>query len=160
MKSTLLQELTPPRGYMVNREATLAERKEIGHKALVDIVAPWIWNMLHALSGEYTTLSHFGRTTQWRYKDGHAEAWVSCVHTYRYDLPAFKDLLLRYEPTYVLRMHKLCAKNLRDEKSVRGNARKEAEMDAAMERLRKYDKKRRANKPVKIKIDLEIEAWL
>jgi hypothetical protein len=69
-------------------------------------------------------------------------------------------MLLDYEPTYVLRLHKLCLKNLRDEKSVRGNARKEAEMDAAMERLREYDKKRRATKPVKIKIDLELQAWI
>jgi hypothetical protein len=37
---TLLQNLTPPKGYMIAREATLAERKAIGHKALVDTVAP------------------------------------------------------------------------------------------------------------------------
>jgi hypothetical protein len=147
---------------MITREATLVERKAIGRKALVDILAPEIWNMLHELSdnGFYITLSYFGRVIHWRYKDYIVEAFVSCVHTYRYDLPEFKDMLLDYEPTYVLRMHKLCLKNLRDEKSVRGNARKEAEMDAAMERLREYDKKRRANKPVKIKIDLELQAWI
>ena len=160
MKSTLLQNLTPPKGYMINREATLAERKALGRKALVNRLAPEIWNMLWKLNGGYTTLSHFGKTTHWSYKDGKVEAWVSCGVAYYYDLPEFKDMLLDYEPTYVLRMHKLCLKNLRDEKSVRGNARKEAEMDAAMERLREYDKKRRANKPVKIKIDLELQAWI
>ena len=160
MKSTLLQNLTPPKGYMINREATLAERKAIGHKALVDTVAPWIWNMLHQLSGGYATVSHFGSTIHWSKKGLSVRAWVNCGVTYYYDLPAFKDVLLGYEPTYVLRLHKLCKKNLRDEKSVRGNARKEAEMDAAMERLREYDKKRRANKPVKIKIDLELQAWI
>ena len=159
MKSTLLQELTPPRGYMVNREATLAERKEIGRKALVNRLAPEIWNMLWKLK-EYTTLAHFGSITHWSCKDGKVEAWVNCGVVYYYDFTEFYGMLLDYEPTYVLRMHKLCAKNLRDEKSVRGNARKEAEMDAAMERLREYDKKRRANKPVKIKIDLELQAWI
>lgn len=153
---TLLQNLTPPKGYMITREATLAERKEIGRKALVDRLAPEIWNMLHELNGEYTTLSHFGKTTQWRYEDEQAEAFVSCVHTYLYDLPEFKDLLLRYEPTYVLRMHKLCLKNLRDQKSLRGNARKEE----AMKHLRETMAKREERKSVKTKIDLEIEAWL
>ena len=158
---TLLQNLTPPRGYMIkiNREATLAERKEIGHKALVDTVAPWIWNMLWKTNGEYTTLSHFGRTTHWSYKDGQAEAWVNDGGVYHYGLQEFKDVLLGYEPTYVLRLHKLCAKNLRDEKSVRGNARKEEEL----EHLRKVLEKReecKAAKPVKIKIDLEIQAWI
>lgn len=158
MKS-LLQNLTPPKGHMITREATLAERKEIGRKALVNRLAPEIWNMLWKLN-DYTTLSHFGLTTHWSYKDGKVEAWVSCGVAYYYDLPEFKDILLDYEPTYVLRLHKLCLKNLRDQKSLRGNARKEAEMDAAMERLREYDKKRRANKPVKIKIDLELQAWI
>lgn len=157
---TLLQNLTPQRGYMITREATLTERKAIGRKALVDRLAPEICNMLWKLNGEYTTVSHFGSITHWSYKDGKVEAWVSCGVAYYYDLPEFKDMLLDYEPTYVLRLHKLCAKNLRDEKSVRGNARKEAEMDAAMERLREYDKKRRANKPVKIHIDLELQAWI
>lgn len=160
MKSTLLQNLTPPKGFMITREATLTERKAIGRKALVDRLAPEIWNMLHELDGEHTTVSYNGSITHWSYKDGKVEAWVNCVVIYQYDLPEFKDLLLDYEITYVLRMHKLCLKNLRDQKALRGNARKEAEMDAAMERLREYDKKRRANKPVKIKIDLELQAWI
>jgi hypothetical protein len=49
MKSTLLQNLTPSKGYMINLEATLAERKEIGRKALVNRLAPEIWNMLWKL---------------------------------------------------------------------------------------------------------------
>lgn len=158
MKSSLLQELTPPRGYMVNREATLAERKEIGRKALVNRLAPEIWNMLWKLN-DYTTLSHFGSITHWSCKDGKVEAWVNCGVVYYYDFSEFYDMLLHYEPTYVLRLHKLCAKNLRDQKSVRSNARKEE----AMEHLRKVLEKReerKATKPVKIKIDLEIEAWI
>ncbi len=160
MKSTLLQNLTPPKGYMITREATFAERKEIGRKALVDRLAPEIWNMLHELDGEHTTVSYNGSTTHWNYKNGKVEAWINCVVIYQYDFPEFKDLLLDYETTYVLRLHKLCLKNLRDQKALRGNARKEAEMDAAMERLREYDKKRKATKPVKIKIDLELQAWI
>ena len=88
MKSTLLQNLTPPRGYMINREATLAERKEIGRKALVNRLAPEIWNMLWKLN-DYTTLSHFGSTTHWSCKDGKVEAWVNCGVAYYYD---FSDL--------------------------------------------------------------------
>ena len=160
MKPLLLKDYTPPKGFMITREATLTERKRIGHETLVKILAPEIWNMLWKLIGGYATVSHFGSITPWSYKEGKVEAWVNCVVAYYYDLPEFKDLLLDYEPTYVLRLHKLCLKNLRDQKSLRGNARKEAEMDAAMERLREYDKKRRANKPVKIKIDLEYIAWL
>ena len=164
MKSTLLQNLTPPRGYMIkiNREATLAERKAIGRKLLVNRLAPEIWNMLHELSdnGVHTTLFYDGVVIHWSYKNDRVEAWVNCRVAYYYDLPAFKDMLLDYEPTYVLRMRKLCLKNLRDQKALRGNARKEAEMDAAMERLREYDKKRKATKPVKIKIDLELQAWI
>ena len=160
MKSTLLQNLTPPKGFMITREATLTERKAIGRKALVDRLAPEIWNMLHELDGEHTTVSYNGSTTHWNYKNGKVEAWINCVVIYQYDFPEFKDLLLDYETTYVLRLHKLCLKNLRDQKALRGNARKEAEMDAAMERLREYDKKRKATKPVKIKIDLEYIAWL
>jgi hypothetical protein len=161
MKSRQLKDYTPPKGYMITREATLVERKAIGRKALVDILAPEIWNMLHELSdnGFYITLSYFGRVIHWRYKDYIVEAFVSCVHTYRYDLPEFKDMLLDYEPTYVLRMHKLCLKNLRDEKSLRGNARKEEAMKHLRETMAKREE-RKAAKPVKIKIDLEIEAWL
>jgi hypothetical protein len=68
-------------------------------------------------------------------------------------------MLLDYEPTYVLRMHKLCLKNLRDEKSVRGNARKEEAMKHLRETVAKREE-RKAAKPVKIKIDLEIQAWI
>ena len=156
---TLLQNLTPPKGYMIAREATLAERKAIGHKALVDTVAPWIWNMLHELSGGYATVSHFGSTIHWSKKGLSVRAWVNRGVTYYYDLPAFKDVLLSYEPTYVLRLHKLCKKNLRDEKSVRGNARKEEAMKHLRETMAKREE-RKAAKPVKIKIDFEIEAWL
>ena len=156
---TLLQNLTPPKGYMIAREATLAERKAIGHKALVDTVAPWIWNMLHELSGGYATVSHFGSTIHWSKKGLSVRAWANCGVTYYYDLPAFKDVLLSYEPTYVLRLHKLCKKNLRDEKSVRGNARKEEAMKHLRETMAKREE-RKAAKPVKIKIDFEIEAWL
>jgi hypothetical protein len=143
---------------MINREATLAERKAIGRKALVDRLAPEIWNMLWELN-DYTTLSHFGSITHWSYKDGKVEAWVNCGAVHYYGFQEFKDMLLDYEPTYVLRMHKLCAKNLRDQKALRGNARKEE----AMKHLREVQVKpteRKATKPVKIKIDLEIEAWL
>jgi hypothetical protein len=155
---TLLQNLTPPKGYMINREATLAERKAIGHKALVDTVAPWIWNMLHQLSGGYATVSHFGSTIHWS-KNGDVQAWVNDGGVYHYDLQEFKDLLLSYEPTYVLRLHKLCAKNLRDQKALRGNARKEEELEHLRKILEKREE-RKAAKPVKIKIDLDIEAWL
>jgi hypothetical protein len=145
---------------MIKREATLAERKEIGRKALVDTVAPWIWNMLNELSDfVYTTLSYDGVVIHWSYKNDRVEAWVNCRVTYYYNFQEFKDMLLDYEPTYVLRMHKLCAKNLRDQKALRGNARKEE----AMKHLREVQVKpteRKATKPVKIKIDLEIEAWL
>jgi len=158
MKSTLLQNLTPSKGYMIAREATLAERKEIGRKALVDTVAPWIWNMLHALGGGYTTLSHFGSITHWS-KNGDVQAWVNDGVVHYYGFQEFKDILLSYEPTYVLRLHKLCAKNLRDQKSLRGNARKEEAMKHLRETVAKHEE-RKATKPVKIKIDLEIEAWI
>ena len=155
---TILQNLTPQKGYMIAREATLAERKAIGHKALVDTVAPWIWNMLHELSGGYATVSHFGSTTHWS-KNGDVQAWVNDGSVYYYGLQEFKDVLLGYEPTYVLRLHKLCAKNLRDQKSLRGNARKEEELEHLRKILEKREE-RKAAKPIKIKIDFAIEAWL
>jgi hypothetical protein len=159
MKSTLLQNLTPPKGYMIAREATLAERKAIGRKALVDTVAPWIWNMLHQLGGGYTTLSHFGSITHWSKNGAAVQAWANCGAVHYYDFQEFKDILLSYEPTYVLRLHKLCAKNLRDQKALRGNARKEEAMKHLRETVAKHEE-RKATKPVKIKIDLEIEAWI
>jgi hypothetical protein len=159
MKSTLLQNLTPPKGYMINREATLTERKAIGRKLLVDRLAPEIWNMLWKLNGGYATVSHFFSITHWSYKDGKVEAWVNCGVAYYYDLPEFKDILLDYEPTYVLRLHKLCLKNLRDQKSLRGNARKEEAMKHLRETMAKREE-RKAAKPIKIKIDFAIEAWL
>lgn len=162
---TLLQlkDYTPPKGFMVTREATLTERKQIGRETLVKVLAPEIWNMLYDLQGKQICMQYFSLLHDWCIGRLNGDVRVR-VKTSRsehfYNYAEFESELLKFDPTFVQRLWKLCEKAIRDEKALRGNARKEAEMDAAMERLREYDKKRKATKPIKIKIDLELQAWI
>lgn len=163
MKPLLLKDYTPPKGFMITREATLAERKRIGHETLVKILAPEIWNMLHDLQGKSVRTRYWNVLQDWSlaWKDGSVKARCNMYHqTHYFNYAEFEGELMLFETTFVQRFWKLCHKALRDEKALRGNERKEAEIDAAMEALREYDKKRRKNKPVKIHIDLELQAWI
>ena len=163
MKPLLLKDYTPPKGFMITREATLAERKQIGRETLVKVLAPEIWNMLYDLKGKHIRMQYFSLLLDWCIGRLNGDVRVR-VKTYRsehfYNYDEFERRLMQFDPTFVQRLWKLCEKAIRDEKALRGNERKKAKEDAAMEALREYDKKRRANKPVKIKIDLELQAWI
>ena len=168
MKPLLLKDYTPPKGFMITREATLAVRKRIGHETLVKILVPEIWNMLHDLQGKRVRTRYWNVLQDWSlaWKDGSVKAKCNTVRcntvlkSYYLNYAEFESELMLYETTFVQRFWKLCMKALCDEKALRGNERKEAKVDAAMEALREYDKKRRENKPVKIHIDLELQAWI
>lgn len=186
-KSPTLQYYTPPKGFMITRMATLAERKEIGHENLVKALAPEIWSMLRNLQGKSVRTNYHGTRFNWCLGRLNGEIRARSQSKYNYNTESFytyaefENLLIGFDPTYTQRLWKLCAKALRDEKSLLGNKRKEA----AMEAMREYDQKRRdvaaqlladelamsaseygfpSNKnkgdSVKIHIDIEIEAWL
>ena len=172
MKPLHLKDYTPPKGFMITREATYAERKQIGRETLVKVLAPEIWNMLydlHLQGKSVSTLTHYHAWKRdWcivRYK---GDVKARCKESNEYcslgtsymSYPDFESELLKFlDPTYVQRLWKLCAKALRDEKARRGNARKEEAMKHLRETMAKREE-RKAAKPIKIKIDFEIEAWL
>lgn len=155
MKPLQLKAYIPPKGYMITREATLAERKAIGREALVKVLAPEIWNMLHDLQGKSVRTRYWYVMQDWSlvWKDGSVKAKCSMCHQTNYfNYAEFESALMLFsEPTFVQRFWKLCNKALLDEKSRRGNARKLEEQ--------KEETIRNINK-IEIHIDLEIEAWL
>lgn len=151
MKPLQLKACTPPKGYLITREATLAERKAIGREALVKVLAPEIWNMLHDLRGKSVRIRYWNVLLDWNltWIDGSVKARRRTVWLTRYfNYDEFVSELMTCELTYVQRLWKLCHKALRDELALRGNERKLAEQ------------KEEGACKVKINIDLEIEAWI
>jgi len=151
MKPLQLKAYTPPKGFMITREATLAERKRIGHETLVKVLSPEIWNMLHDLQGNSVRIRYWNVLLDWNliWRDGSVKARRRTVWQTRYfNYDEFVSELMKCEPTYVQRLWKLCEKALRDEKALRGNERK-------LEEQKEEDVRR-----VKIHVDIELQAWL
>lgn len=164
MKPLQLKDYTPPKGFMITREATLAERKQIGRKTLVKILTPDIWQMLYELKGKSVRTQYRGTRFEWCIGRLNGDLRARSRSKYNaesfYNYTEFEDMLMWFDDsTYVQRLWKLCHKALRDEKSLQGNARKEEAMKHLRETMAKREE-RKAAKPVKIKIDIEIEAWL
>jgi len=156
MKPLLLKDYTPPKGYMITREATLAERKAIGRKTLVKILTPDIWQMLYDLKGKSVRTRYHGTRFDWCIGRLNGDVRARSLSKYNtesfYNYTEFENLLRCFDDsTYVQRLWKLCMKALRDEKSLQGDARKlEEQKEEAVYSTNK----------VKIHIDIELEAWL
>jgi len=156
MKPLQLKDYTPPKGYMITREATLAERKRIGHETLVKILTPDIWQMLYDLKGKQIRMQYYGVRFDWCIGRLNGDVRVRCLSRFNtesfYNYTEFERKLLKFlDPTFVQRLWKLCNKALCDEKALQGDARKLEEQK---------EKAVCSTNKVKIHIDIELEAWL